>query len=241
MSLNNAPEKDQPWRLAFSDGMADEFAYPSLAARPVAIIPFTFVANEKVPVDTLSLGQVRAIFTGKVSHWSEITGNPKDTAEIHVIGRTSSSGTRRAMERYVLGALGTQAPVTSDSCLDPRPGQKVLALVCEKQTTLELVNKVAAVDSAIGYADVSDVNRITGVKHVRLDGRDATLNDIRAGYPFWTVEYIYSYGSLKGGSLAAAFADYLSSREGSDIIASFQYYSCRHDGLDVADLCNSGR
>jgi len=95
------------------------------------------------------------------------------------------------------------------------------------------------VDFAIGYADVPDVKQTTGVKQVKLDGHNATLDDIRAGYPFWTVEYAYSDHSLEAGSLPDSFVDYLSSPEGSSIIASFQYYACRHDDPKVADLCDS--
>ncbi|MGI5238668.1 hypothetical protein [Dactylosporangium sp. CA-139066] len=31
-----------------------------------------------------------------------------------------------------------------------------------------------------------------GLKQLKLDGRDATLYGIRTGYPFWTIEYLYS-------------------------------------------------
>ncbi|HET9254252.1 MAG TPA: substrate-binding domain-containing protein [Pseudonocardiaceae bacterium] len=236
------PGKDRRERLAFADGKADEQKFPGLTHNAVAIIPFTFVANNKVPVDELSLDQERAIFTGKVSRWSQITGKPEDSSEIHVIGRTDSSGTRHGMETYVLRGQQTQAGVTSDSCEARRSGQETApALVCEKHTTSELLNRVAKVDFAIGYADSSDVVQTTGVKQIRLDGRGAALDDIRAGYPFWTVEYLYSHGQLAAGSLSAAFANYLRGPEGHSMIFSFQYYACYPDDHRVTDLCSSGR
>lgn len=222
--------------------MADEHDFPGLVPSALAVVPYTFVVNDKVPVHNLTLDQVRAIFTGKVSRWSEITGNPRDSEEIKVIGRTDSSGTRRTLETYVLGTRNTpvsQATATSDSCQDRR--QRDLSapvVVCEEGSTGDLVGKVAEVDYSIGYADVPNVAQTSGVTQVSLDGRGSTLGDIIAGYPFWTVEYLYSHGPLTPNTLAAAFADYLGGPESSSAMASFQYYACRND---TTGLCASHR
>jgi phosphate transport system substrate-binding protein len=240
--LRDAPETDRLQRLALSDGKVPESDFPGLVPHPVAVVPFTFVANNKAPVDRLTLDQARKIFTGAVSRWSEITGNPNDTAEIRVVGRTASSGTRRTLERHVLGTENApleQADPTSESCVNRRQeDQHAGAIVCERSSTLDLLNRVSAVDYAIGYADVTDVKQTVGVKIISLDDRDATSDGIRAGYPFWTVEYIYSDGPLRDGSLATAFANYLASPEGAKTMARFEYFVC---DSSIADLCNSGR
>jgi phosphate transport system substrate-binding protein len=81
------------------------------------------------------------------------------------------------------------------------------------------------------------VKQTSGVKAVSLDGHNSTLSDILAGYPFWTVEYLYSHGPLKPGTLSASFAAYLGSPESSSAMASFQYYACRN----ATNLCAAGR
>jgi phosphate transport system substrate-binding protein len=239
--LRDAPPEDWPSQLALSDGMADPRANPGLVPHPLGIVPYTFVVNDKAPIDNLTLEQARAIFTGKASRWSDITGNPKDNTEIRVIGRNTSSGTRNTLEQYILGtpnAPGAQARSTSDSCQDRRQQDASAAVVvCEVGSTGDLVGKVASVDYSIGYADVPDVKQTSGVRQVRLDGQYSTLGGIFAGYPFWTVEYLYSHGPLQPGTLAKSFADYLGSPESSSAMASFQYYSC----ANAADLCRSGR
>jgi phosphate transport system substrate-binding protein len=111
-------------------------------------------------------------------------------------------------------------------------------VVCEQGSTGGLVDKVAEVDYSIGYADVPNVKQASGVRQVSLDGRGSTLDEILAGYPFWTVEYLYSHGLPESGSLAAAFSDYLSGPESSSSMASFEYYACRGD---ATGLCNSRR
>lgn len=240
--LLDAPAADRPGRLVLSDGKVPEVDFPGLVSHPVAVVPFTFVANDKAPVDNLTLDQARKIFTGEVSRWSEITGNPIDTAEIRVVGRAETSDTRHTLERHVLDIANTpieQNGSTSESCDKRRQeDQQARAIVCERSSTQDVLNRVSAVDYAIGYADVPGVQETAGVKQISLDGRDATFDGIRAGYPFWTVEYIYSYGELVAGSLATAFVNYLTSPEGTKELKRLGYFDC---DSSIAELCGNGR
>ncbi|MEV4316737.1 substrate-binding domain-containing protein [Actinocrispum sp. NPDC049592] len=191
----------QARQLALADGRFDEF--PQLVPEPLAIVPFTFVVSDNVPIDTLSLVDARRIFTGSARIWSDVTGNPSDTGEIRVVGRSTTSGTRRTLEQYVLGAPGSpvrQAGATSDSCRDRRPEfTDRQPIVCELGSTADLIDRVSTLDDSIGYADVSDVEQATGVKKITLEHRNPTLEDIRAGYQFWTVEYVYTYSRPEPG------------------------------------------
>ncbi|MBP2326680.1 phosphate transport system substrate-binding protein [Kibdelosporangium banguiense] len=224
--------EDGTRHLAFSDGRFDEPQFRELVAQPLAIVPFTFVASDDVPVGSLSLRDARRIFTGAARVWSDITANPRDTGEIRVVGRSTDSGTRRTLERHVLSSTpGTQVgqvDPTSDSCRDRRPGVPPgLPIVCEQGSTGDLIDRVANLDGAIGYADVSDADQATGVKKINLDGYGATLGDIRDhDYPFWTVEYVYSHGRPEPGSLPEVFTTFLLARESSAVMEGFQYYSC---------------
>lgn len=242
--LKNTSPTGREQLLALSDGAADpQNRFPGLQPDALAVVPYTLVVNNSVDVDSLTIDQVRDIFTGKVTNWREITGKATDDQPIRVIGSTDTSGTRRTLEREVIGTESApvgQAPPTSDSCLTPRPGVPGgTAIVCEQSTTDELVNKVSSVASSIGYADQSSVT--SGMKRVRIDGRDGSLNDIQAGYPFWTVEYAYSNGELPPDSLAAAFKNYLSSSDVSRMLEELHYYPCQSDGPAVAQLCQRGR
>ena len=42
----------------------------------------------------------------------------------------------------------------------------------------------------------------------------------RGAYPFWTVEFLYPYGSPAPGTLAAAFLTYMNSDTARDILRS---------------------
>ncbi|MEV4601336.1 substrate-binding domain-containing protein [Amycolatopsis sp. NPDC049253] len=223
--------------LALSDGKFDEPDFARFVPQKLAIVPFTLVASKNVPVDNLSVADVRKIFTGGARVWSDITGNPRDTGVIRVADRSTSSGTRRTLEKYLLGTPSApvgQAPATSDSCRDLRPGTAPSSpIICEQGSTGDLIDRIATLGDAIGYADVSDVAQSSAVKQISLAGRAATLDDIRGGYPFWTVEYVFSRGPLESGSLAAAFRDYLLTPEARNAMAGFQYYACAGGEQDL--------
>lgn len=239
----SSPNANKPVDLALSDGMADPYEFPRLDPhpRPLSIVPFTFVVHHDAPVQNISVDQAQEIFKGEARLWSDITGNPSDTAEIRVIGRKESSGTRRTMEQRVFGTPDfpvKQAVPNSDTCVDRWPGTPAdHTVVCERESTGDLVNRVAQVRFAIGYADVPDVEQTSGVRAISLNGRGATREGIRSGYPFWTVEYVYSRGPIQVGSLAAAFTDYMTSADGNEKVRQFKYFGC----ADVADLCAGPR
>jgi phosphate transport system substrate-binding protein len=244
--LRDASDEERARRLALSDGLADTHDYPKLVPTALAVVPYVLVANRTVPVDNLTHEQVGEIFTGQVTRWSEITGDPRDDDEIRVVGRTTQSGSRRTLEKYVLGtpdAPGRQADDTSDNCKDRRRGaESAAANLCVNSSTNDVLKSVQAVDFAIGYADAPDASQLPEVKAITIDGQGAgSLDDIRQGYPFWTVEYLYSYGVPATGSLASAFADYLAGRDSRDSMAVSRYFPCvRTDGT-AEPLCAAGR
>jgi phosphate transport system substrate-binding protein len=200
------------------------------------------VVHKDVPIEGLRLDQARNIFTGRVGTWSKITGDP---VEVRVVGRGEGSGTRLTLERHVLGIPAQAAPTlpTSDDCEKRRQGaENADAIVCERGTTSDVLNRIAAVKNTIGYADVGDVTRKPGVKPISLNGQKADLDSIRDGYPFWTIEYVYSYGEVKDGSLAEAFIDYLSSyllavqNDAENSASQPDYFAC--DATLVRELCD---
>jgi phosphate transport system substrate-binding protein len=238
--LRDATPVDASARLAFSDGPADQNTFPGLVGRAVAIVPYTIVVNpEVVPpgVDKLALTrqQIRQVFDGRQKTWRDVDQRLR-SIPIKIVGR-GQSGTRDVFERYVLGDGRTPRPQgtrTSSECvsLDYVANATIL---CEESTTAGLLRRVAEVPGAIGYADTPDaVAAEPKVALVRLDNRSATPDDIRAGYPFWTIEFVYRRGGQHAdGSLAAAFVDHLTSDIEADVLGSSGYPPCSQH----ADLC----
>jgi phosphate transport system substrate-binding protein len=79
---------------AIKDSELQEF--PDLQVYRIARDGIAVVTHQDVPVDNLTIDQVREIFDGQISNWSEVGG--PDTP-IVVVSREEGSGTRAAFER----------------------------------------------------------------------------------------------------------------------------------------------
>lgn len=223
---------DKAHRVALSDGKADESLVREAAAKPVAIVPYTIVLNRAVyPTATgqvdLTLDQVRKVFDGRQKTWREIDDRFADI-EIRIVAR-GQSGSRITFERYVLGdgvQARPQGPPTSSNC-STKDYTSPNTFLCEESTTSLALGEVARLDGAVGYADTPDAARSAGVILASIDGRDSGLQNIMAGYPFWTVEYAYHDGrESTERSVAAAFVEYLTSASQAESIATAGYPPC---------------
>jgi phosphate transport system substrate-binding protein len=222
-------------RLALTDGTVP---YQGLVGQPVAVILYSFVANPSVTVPNLTMEQVRGIFAGRYTNWA-VLGGPD--LPIRIIGRDHASGSRTTLEKYVLGGNG-QGALSSQQCLDKDRDASALTIVCEQSSTTELLRFVKDTPGAIGYADVADAGRAAGVTQLRIDGHKASLDEARQGYPFWAVEYVYSFGKLTGhDSLAAAYVEYLTSTRQSDTLKNANYPPCVAGDGTREELCVKGR
>lgn len=200
--------------LAFSDGPKSEDGRPQLLPRPVALSLFTLVVNPDAGVQDLSLSQVRDIYAGKVTNWSQVGGH---NVPIHLVSRNPGSGTRTTLEGHVLAGKPLQA-VTANDCAamdQTKPGR------CEVGDTQTLLDTVASAPGALGHSEVGAATSHSGVEPVRIDGYPASLEGVDGGeYPYWQTEYAYTYGEPPADSLAAGFLRYLDNEVGKDIIRS---------------------
>jgi phosphate transport system substrate-binding protein len=81
----------------------------------------------------------------------------------------------------------------------------------------------------------------TSVEQVVLNGLDdtyANLGSTATTYQFWTVEYLYSYGTPSPGSLAASFLTYLTNETAKLLVGSYGYYPCLDKSQKLAPLCS---
>ena len=114
------------------------------------------IVNPENPVSDLSVGTIAKIYTGEITNWSEVGGND---AEIVLIGREASSGTRDGFES-ITG--------TADKCQYRQ----------ELSANGDVLTAVAQNPNAIGYASVATVK--DSVKALTVDGvapTEATIKD----------------------------------------------------------------
>ncbi|MFD1149273.1 PstS family phosphate ABC transporter substrate-binding protein [Saccharothrix hoggarensis] len=222
--------------VALSDGKQD---VPGVYAQQLAIVVYHVVVHGSVGMDTITVPQLRGIYAGVYTDWSQLRGG--DPLPIRVVGRGGESGTRELFERRVLGT--TESALSSNDCRVKDRAPEAPVIRCERDENADVVREIGAVEGAIGYADapsVAEARKTNALTALSLDGKvfDAAAG-VEAGYPFWTVEYLYTRSEPAAGSLAGRFVAYV--REHGDARLRMKdagYLPCvTADGVPL-DLCN---
>ena len=163
-------------------GRSDVYAEEKLEAdqceglvdNQVCIVGMGPIVNANVDVDDLTLDQLKGIFLGQITDWSELGGT---AGAIQVIQREAGSGTRATFEAAVLG--GETAP---DSF---RP-------VAEVDSSGTVVEQVAATDGSISYVAFNYMEN-DGVKALTVDGVEPTQANVESGdFTIWAYEHMYT-------------------------------------------------
>lgn len=139
------------------------FAYDGIA---VAVNPANKVKN-------LTLEQLQGIYSGKITNWKEVGG---DDAEIFVVSREESSGTRSAFEELI--KLEETDGLTSNAAVSEGNGPAQIA--------------VAGNENAIGYISFAYIDDT--VKSVTVDSVEPTVENVKnntypLSRPFLFVSY----------------------------------------------------
>lgn len=172
-----------------------------------------FLVNRDNPVDSLTADQVRNIYTGKITNWSQVGG---DDVDIVPFQRNAGAGSQGAMERLVMGGQPMM-----DAPSDYVRGEMG-----------DLVQAVAAYDNsaaAIGYTVyyyAHDMNMADDLKLLAIDGvepDDSTIRD--ESYPFLNPYYVVTAANLAPDSPTAILRSWLLSRDGQWLIAQEGYVS----------------
>lgn len=172
---------------------------------PVAKDGLSIYLNKSNPVTTLSLDQLKGIYTGKITNWKELGGND---ARILLYGRENSSGTYVFFKDNVLGGADF-APNTQTL-----PG------------TAAVVNAVAKDANGIGYGGVAYAKDIRYAKVSKTSGGAAyepTQENVATGaYPISRELYFYTANAPKGE--VKDFIDWVLGPEGQALVTQVGYF-----------------
>lgn len=242
--LNAVASQDSPEPASTGDPPAEQMAmsdgpkpsgYNGLTGDPVAVILFAVVVNSDLGIDSLTTAQLRGIFLGKITNWDRVGG---PDLSIKIVARTTASGTRATFDRKILGGQA-EPPFTSYNCRTNNAVPSASFIRCEVTDTGTLLQRVAAIPGAIGYAQISDAEAQPNISVVRINREYPTISAVEAGsYSYWTVEYLYTDGRPARGSLAADFLEYMNSVTASDILREDEYTPCIDRGKSQP-LCKS--
>ncbi|MDR1160257.1 MAG: substrate-binding domain-containing protein [Syntrophomonadaceae bacterium] len=181
-----------------------------LKIEPVCYDAFVFITHKDNPVDSLTLDEVRRIYSGGITNWKEVGGND---APIAAYQREADSGSQTGMEQLVMQGVPMSPPQTT--IVDSMGG--LIDAVAEYQNGL----------SSIGYTYkyyIDKLYRNDNIKILRIDGIPPDSENIASlKYPL-TVSY---YGVVRENdgedSTGRQFLDWMLSDEGQRCIAQAGY------------------
>ena len=192
---------------------AAEEAGVKLRMVPVCYDAFVFLVNSKNPVDSLTVKQIRDIYTGAIARWEEV-GGPAESL-IAAYQRPHGSGSQTAMEELVMDGFQLQAAESNYI----------------SNGMADLIAQVGNFDNsanAIGYSYlyyVDSLYKSGSLKVLAVDGVAPTAENLQSGaYPF-TVYYYAVYA--EGNAVAERFADWLVSEEGQACVKQAGYVPLR--------------
>lgn len=166
----------------------------------VAKDAFSILINPDNPVDDLSIQQLKDIFSGRITNWSEVGGLD---AEITPMIRTKNSGSYVFFKNIVL-----EGEEYGDNCM-------------AVQTTNSVLEAIQGNENSIGYAGMGYVE---GVKTVKIGGiAPSESNVIKNKYEL--TRYLHYYTADTPTGLVKDFIDWVTGPEGQKTVNQAGYYS----------------
>ena len=161
----------------------------------IALDGIAIIVNNASKVEDLTVDQLKQMFTGEITNWSEVGG---DDGEIVLVGREAGSGTRDGFESIV---------DVKDSC---KYAQELTA-------TGAVISAVEANPLAIGYASLSAVGDT--FKAVTVGGVECSEETVKDGsYEVQRPFVFVTNDSVTLSAQAQAFFDFATSTDAADLI-----------------------
>ena len=165
---------------------------------PVALDGLVIVVHPDNPVQDLSLGEVQALFNGRITNWSALGG--PDLA-IHLVSREQGAGTRAILQQRVLA----EQRISINALIQPDDSSLLVAVTADP----------AAIGySMMGTAVAANVNLLTieGIAATPLTTADQTYS---LTAPLYFLSPLEPQGQLRH------FLAWLQSEEGQGVIGEW--------------------
>ena len=166
-------------------------------AHVVAFDALPVIVHPSNKVRGLTIDQIRDIYTGKVTNWTEVGGSDQT---IVVISRDTNSGTFETFKELVLGKEA-----------------KIIGSAEYTGSNGGLRQRVQMTKGAIGYAGLGFVD--ASVKALEINGVAPSAETvIDKQYPISRELFMFTNGEPKAESLAAKFLGLSQTEKGKEII-----------------------
>ncbi len=180
----------------------------TLVKEPICYDAFVFITHKDNPVESLTVQQIRDIYSGKITNWKEVGGNNE---KIRAFQREANSGSQTAMENLVMGGSGMIDPITVT--VIEGMGDLVDAVA-------EYENETASLGYTYRYY-IDNLYKNDSIKTIAVEDIAPTDENIRSeSYPFTTNYYgVYAAERPTG----KAFLEWILSEEGQACVEQAGY------------------
>jgi len=178
--------------------------------------PVAVIINPTNPVNTITMDELKDIYTGKTTNWEELGGsNTKITPVIREMG----SDTRYDFEVYVMG------------------GDNYTNNIMVTASTYGVLQTVAVSPETIGSVSNNAIN--SGVKILKINNITLNEQNVESGtYPLTRSMFFLVKGSATGE--IKDFIDFSLSKEGQSIINNVEYNSQSNNSNTAIGIGPSG-
>ena len=185
---------------------------------PLATDALVFMVNEDNPVDSLTTEQLRGIYSGEITNWSEVGGAD---LEIVPFQRNAESGSQVLMEKLVMD--GTEMT-------EPPEGYMIASMGGLMDAVKEYDNSSNAIGYSVYYY-AHDMQMAGGLKLLKIDGVAPEAATIRSGeYPFLNPYYVAMDAAEPEGSMTRVLYDWLLGPDGQKLVDMKGYVSVNGEG-----------
>ncbi len=183
-----------------------------LESIPLYLEAFVFVVNENNPVDNLTSSQIRDIYSGKITNWSELGGND---AEIVPYQRNKDSGSQNYMTGFMKGEALIEAPSE----------YIVVGMGSIMEAVASYDNGINSIGySVYQYAAGMYKSEKGGIKFISVDGIEPTNQSISdMTYPLLSYNYIMYNKANIDKPVIKDFIEWIATDEGQAAILSSGY------------------
>lgn len=169
----------------------------------VAMDGIAVIVHPSNPVDKLSLSQIKDIYTGQASNWSQLGGRSQ---KIVVVSRDVASGTYECFSKLALKK------------------ERVRPEALLQASNVAVAQTVKRTRGAIGYVGLGYLS--SEVKALTVDGVEPSVETVLSGtYPISRPLFMYTNGKPKG--LAKDFIEFVLSGKGQKIVKKQGFVSLK--------------
>lgn len=190
--------------------LARQYGCP-LETAPIARDGFVFITHQDNPVDSLTLEQIRGIYTGRITNWREVGGDDRPIAAYQ---REKNSGSQTAMEQLVM---------RGEPLITPREVKVYMSMGGLVDAVAEYENGPAAIGYTYDYY-IHNLYRNEQIKVLQVDGVAPTYAHLTDGtYALAASYYAVLRRDEPPGAPARKLRDWLLTNEGQQLIRMAGY------------------